>query len=99
MADGLDARALLREADAATKAGDHRSALRVYARVARFYASAGFALKAVAVYRQVRAMLREHAPDEAALDAESYGELLRLYRGLGLEDYARALELEPRNDR
>ncbi len=74
----------LRACDALAKSGKHREALVPYVEAARTYAAKGFALKAVAVYVQVRRLVREHAPDAYDVDAEARAQLIVLYRQLGL---------------
>jgi protein involved in temperature-dependent protein secretion len=52
-ADPTDARLRLKLGDVYARAGDLPSALEQYEWVAKYYARLGFALKAVAVYKQV----------------------------------------------
>jgi hypothetical protein len=90
-----ETRDLLRAGDALAKSGKHREALVPYVEAARTYTAKGFALKAVAVYVQVRRLVREHALDAHDVDAEARAQLIVLYRQLGL--VADALELEREN--
>ena len=87
-------RALLAEGDALAKTGDYGPAVRRYAEVARAYAQEGFSLKAIAVWKQVREIIRAHAPSERELDAEARRQLPLLYRELGLLEDASAIENE-----
>ncbi len=41
---------------------DYEQAIATYDRVGQFYAQQGFALKAIAVYKQIRELIRKHAP-------------------------------------
>jgi hypothetical protein len=90
-----DPRALLREGDERAKAGDYLAAIRLYAEVARGFDESGHHLKAVACFKQVRALIAKCAPAERALDDEVRRRLPVLYRALGLDDHAAALENEP----
>lgn len=89
-----DARRLLREGDALAKDGQPEAALDRYAQVARWYRSTGFPLKAIAVYVQIRRLVREHAPEARVFDDEARLELPSLYRMLGLDADAIAIESE-----
>jgi hypothetical protein len=88
----MDARTLLREADAMLKANEIDLALRGYAQVARYFAEQGFALKAIAVWGQVREIIRKHALSTHPLEREAREQLPKLLRSLGLEQDARAIE-------
>jgi hypothetical protein len=77
------------------KAGDVAEALALYVRAARLYAVEGSTLKAVAVFRQVREMVRKHALTDNALDDEARAALPGLYRALGLDAEADEVEREP----
>ena len=90
-----DPRTLLREGDERAKAGDYVAAIRLYAETARGYDESGHHLKAVACFKQVRDLIAKCAPDERALDGEARRRLPVLYRALGLDDYAEAVENEP----
>ena len=90
--DLVDRRGLLREGDVLVKTGDYRAALDKYAVVARSFASDGVPLKALALWRQVREIIRQHVPSQIELDTEAHGALVTLCRSLGLESDAKALE-------
>ena len=83
-ADPNDARTLLKIGDLQTKMGTYPDAISTYEGVGRLYAQQGFALKAIAVYKQIRELIAKHAP---TLD-ERYGhitpKLAELYEQLGL---------------
>ena len=86
----MEPREALKRADDLLKRGQAEEAADVYKRVALFYASQGFSLKAIALWKQIR-QVAGHVP---ALDAEARKQLIPLYRSLGLEQDARTLEAE-----
>jgi hypothetical protein len=88
------ARVLLKQGDALLKFEDYDGALRAYEQVARGYADDDFALKAVAVWKQIVEIIAKHAPEQRALYEEARASLIPLYRKLGLEDDALRLECE-----
>lgn len=91
---GSDTRRLIHSADAAARAGEFAAAVRQYAEAARIYEAEQQPLKAVAVLRQLRSIVARHAQGETALEAEARSKLPALYRSLGLESEARAVENE-----
>jgi tetratricopeptide (TPR) repeat protein len=82
--DPDDARTLLKVGDLQSKMEAWADAVASYERVAKHYAQQGFALKAVAVYKQIREILQKHVPHLE----ERYGyivpKLAELYTQLGL---------------
>ena len=80
----MEPREVLKKADALLTAGDAQGAIAYYKTVAQFYAAQGFALKSIAVWKQIRTI--------DAHDADARSQLIALYRSLGLEQDARALE-------
>jgi hypothetical protein len=80
----MEPRDVLKKADALLVAGDAQGAVAYYKTVAQFYAAQGFALKSIAVWKQILAI--------PGFDAEARPQLITLYRSLGLEHDARALE-------
>ena len=74
--DPSDIRTKLKVADLLFKLGDHEKAVRTFHEVADFYASQGFLLKAVAVYKQVQRV----KPD----NVEVHLSLAALYEQIGL---------------
>ena len=82
--DPTDARTLLKIGDLQTRIEAYEDALATYEQVARYYSSQGMSLKAIAVYKQIRELIRKHVPDMAA----RYGHILPvmggLYQDLGL---------------
>ena len=92
--DDARVRALLRTGDLLVKAEDYSGALRAYAEAARWYGSTRFPLKAIAVWKQIRDVVRREAPHETTVDQEARTALVPLFRGLGLEQEALAIEAE-----
>ncbi len=88
------ARQLLRDGDALVRDGRYDVALRRYAAAARLLEGAGFALKAVAVLKQIRQIVTNHAPAEHDAEEDARRRLPVLYRSLGLESEALAIEAE-----
>jgi hypothetical protein len=85
-------RATLKKADSLLASGYAREAIAAYASVAQHYATQGFALKAVALWKQIRVIAeRERDP---SLGADARTQLITLYRSLGLVSDAEALEKE-----
>ncbi len=88
--DPNDARTLLKVGDLQSKMEAYADAVATYERVGKFYASQGFALKAIAVYKQIREIIAKHVPQ---LD-DRYGhitpKLAELYQQLGLTSDALA---------
>jgi tetratricopeptide (TPR) repeat protein len=88
--DPNDARTLLKVGDLQSKMEAYPDAVATYEKVGKFYASQGFALKAIAVYKQIREIIAKHVPQ---LD-EKYGhitpKLAELYQQLGLTSDALA---------
>ena len=74
--DPKDVRTLLKIGDLHTKKGDRKEATDAYNRVAEFYSSQGFFLKAVAVYKQILRV------DQSMVDVNV--KLAELYHQLGL---------------
>ena len=56
-ADPNDARTLLKIGDLQSKLASHAEAVATYESVAKLYANQGFALKAIAVYKQIREII------------------------------------------
>ncbi|HEY1957988.1 MAG TPA: hypothetical protein VGH28_20345 [Polyangiaceae bacterium] len=88
--------AKLRRGDWLVRGGEIEKGVRLYAEVARSFRRQGLALAAVAVWTQVRDLLRRET--STALAAEARTELIALYRELGLEGDASALEMEARSE-
>jgi tetratricopeptide (TPR) repeat protein len=88
--DPNDARTLLKVGDLQSKMEAYADAVATYEKVGKFYASQGFALKAIAVYKQIREIIAKHVPQLE----EKYGhitpKLAELYQQLGLTSDALA---------
>ena len=89
-ADPHDARILLKLGDAQSRMSAHAEAVGTYEKVARFYAEQGFALKAVAVYKQIREMVARHLADRSEQFAHITPALAQLYTDLKLVSDAAA---------
>jgi len=82
--DPDDARTLLKIGDLQSKMEAHADAVATYERVGRHYAAQGFALKAIAVYKQVREIIQKHVPGLADRYGHITPQLADLYAQLGL---------------
>ncbi len=60
--DPADVRTLLKIGDLYLRLDQHADAIATYERVGNFYSEQGFAVKAVAVYKQIREIVQKHAP-------------------------------------
>src|SRR5258708_21815159 len=70
--------------------GAHAEAVATYERVGKFYASQGFSLKAIAVYKQIREIIARHLPQLDDKYAHITPKLAELYQQLGLTSDALA---------
>jgi tetratricopeptide (TPR) repeat protein len=82
--DPSDARMLLKVGDLQSKAGTYPEAIATYERVGKLYESQGFALKAIAVFKQVRELIQKHAPQLEDKYVHVTPALAELYKQLGL---------------
>ncbi|MEZ4220555.1 MAG: tetratricopeptide repeat protein [Polyangiaceae bacterium] len=82
--DPNDARTLLKIGDLQARMQAYPDAIATYDSVGNYYASQGFALKAIAVYKQIRELIRKHAPDLADRYAHIVPRLAEIYTQLGL---------------
>lgn len=82
--DPKDARTLLKIGDLQARQQAYAEAIATYDRVGQHYASQGFALKAIAVYKQVRELIRKHAPEQTDRYAHIVPKLAEIYQQLGL---------------
>ncbi|HEY1955739.1 MAG TPA: tetratricopeptide repeat protein [Polyangiaceae bacterium] len=82
--DPNDARTLLKMGDLQLKMAAFPEAITTYERVGRYYAAQGFALKAIAVYKQVREIVQKHVPHLEERYAHIPPKLAELYQQLGL---------------
>jgi hypothetical protein len=81
-------RSRLKLGDLYARAGEVPNALQMYEEVARFYAHQGFVLKAVAVYKEICAIVVRDAPHLRPRYAHVPPILAELYRHLGLSNDA-----------
>ncbi|HEY3815865.1 MAG TPA: hypothetical protein VGL81_01780 [Polyangiaceae bacterium] len=88
--DPNDARTLLKIGDLQSKMEAYADAVVTYERVGKFYASQGFALKAIAVYKQIREIIAKHVPQLEDKYAHITPKLAELYQQLGLTSDALA---------
>jgi tetratricopeptide (TPR) repeat protein len=88
--DPNDARTLLKVGDLQSKMEAYPDAIGTYERVGKFYASQGFALKAIAVYKQIRELIAKHAPTLEERYGHITPKLAELYQQLGLTSDALA---------
>ena len=82
--DPNDARTLLKIGDLQLKIEEYAGAIATYERVGKFYASQGFSLKAIAVYKQIREIISNRAPKLEEKYAHVTPKLAELYQQLGL---------------
>jgi tetratricopeptide (TPR) repeat protein len=88
--DPNDARTLLKIGDLQARLSAYPEAIATYDRVGQFYASQGFALKAIAVYKQIRELIKKHAPELADRYGHIVPRLAEIYTQLGLTSDALA---------
>jgi tetratricopeptide (TPR) repeat protein len=88
--DPNDARTLLKIGDLQARLSAYPEAIATYDRVGQFYSSQGFALKAIAVYKQIRELIKKHAPDLADRYGHIVPKLAEIYTQLGLTSDALA---------
>ena len=88
--DPNDARTLLKIGDLQARMLAFPEAIATYDRVGQFYAAKGFSLKAIAVYKQIRELIRKHAPQLADRYGHIVPKLAEIYTQLGLTSDALA---------
>jgi tetratricopeptide (TPR) repeat protein len=88
--DPNDARTLLKIGDLQSKMEAYADAVTTYERVGKFYGSQGFALKAIAVYKQIREIVAKHLPQLEDKYSHITPKLADLYQQLGLTSDALA---------
>ncbi len=88
--DPNDARTLLKIGDLQARMQAYAEAIATYDRVGHYYAEQGFALKAIAVYKQIRELIRKHAPQLADRYGHIVPRLADIYTQLGLTSDALA---------
>ncbi len=82
--DPTDARTWLKIGDLQARMGAIKEAIGTYIRVGEQYSAQGFALKAIAVYKQIRELIRKQAPELADQYAYLLPMLAVIYVELGL---------------
>ncbi|MFZ5897543.1 MAG: tetratricopeptide repeat protein [Myxococcota bacterium] len=82
--DPNDARTLLKIGDLQARLQAYPEAIATYDRVGQYYATQGFSLKAIAVYKQIREIIKKHAPDLGDRYAHIGPRLAEIYTQLGL---------------
>ena len=87
-ADPTDVPSRLKLADLYAKTGDLPNALQQYEWVAKYYAYVGFALKAIAVYKQICTMVARDAPELRHRYTHVPPILADLFERLGVHDMA-----------
>lgn len=88
--DPNDARTLLKIGDLQSKMETYADAVATYERVGKSYAQQGFALKAIAVYKQIREIILKHVPQLEDRYSHITPKLAELYVQLGLTSDALA---------
>ena len=88
--DPNDARILLKVGDLQSKAAQYADAIETYEKVGRFYAQQGFALKAIAVFKQIKEIIAKHVPNLEERFGHITPKLAELYQQLGLTSDALA---------
>jgi tetratricopeptide (TPR) repeat protein len=82
--DPNDPRLLLKVGDLQHKGEMYQAAVDTYERVAKHYSAQGFALKAIAVYKQIRDLITRHVPQLEDRYQHILPRLGELYQQLGL---------------
>ena len=97
VADPSDTRTLLKIGDLQMKLGAYGDSIVTYERVAKLYGEQGFAVKAIAVYKQVRDIIVKHVPhledkyahivprladQQAAVKAKGMARLIKWWRAI-----------------
>lgn len=85
-----DTRTMLKVGDLQSRMSNFSAAIVTYNTVAESYARDGFFLKAIAVYKQIRELLRKHAPELAPRYAHVTPRLAEIYAKLNLTSDALA---------
>jgi tetratricopeptide (TPR) repeat protein len=82
--DPKDVRTLLKIGDLYLKMEEYVEAITTYERVGQFYSLQGFALKAIAVYKQIREIIHKHVPQFEDRFGHIVPRLAEIYTQLGL---------------
>ena len=86
--DPNDARTLLKLGDLQVRMQLSSDAMQTYDRVAKVYEAQGFAVKALAVYKQIREHIQKRSPELAEQFAHITPRLAKIYTQLGLKSDA-----------
>jgi tetratricopeptide (TPR) repeat protein len=82
--DPNDARTLLKIGDLQARMEAYAEAIATYDRVGQFYSAQGFSLKAIAVYKQIRELIKKHVPQLEDRYGHIVPKLATIYTELGL---------------
>src|SRR6187399_1516664 len=88
--DPNDARTLLKIGDLQARMEAYAEAIATYDRVGQFYSAQGFSLKAIAVYKQIRELIKKHVPQLEDRYGHIVPKLAQIYNELGLTSDALA---------
>lgn len=88
--DPKDVRTLLKIGDLYLRTEEYVEAITTYERVGQFYSLQGFALKAIAVYKQIREIIHKHVPQYEDRFGHIVPRLAEIYTQLGLTSDALA---------
>jgi len=88
--DPNDARTLLKIGDLQARLQAYPEAIATYDRVGQFYSAQGFSLKAIAVYKQIRELIKKHVPQLEDRYGHIVPKLAQIYNELGLTSDALA---------
>ncbi|WP_434042502.1 MULTISPECIES: tetratricopeptide repeat protein [Sorangium] len=88
--DPKDVRTLLKIGDLYLRTEEYVEAITTYERVGQFYSLQGFALKAIAVYKQIREIIHKHVPQHEDRFGHIVPRLAEIYTQLGLTSDALA---------
>lgn len=88
--DPNDARTLLKIGDLQARMEAYAEAIATYDRVGQFYSAQGFSLKAIAVYKQIRELIKKHVPQLEDRYGHLVPKLAAIYTELGLTSDALA---------
>ncbi len=88
--DPGDVRTLLKIGDLHLKLDQHEQAISTYEQVGEFYYREGFSVKAIAVYKQIRGIIRRHAAHLEGRYGHIVPRLAEIYTQLGLTSDALA---------
>jgi len=88
--DPGDVRTLLKIGDLHLRLDSHEDAISTYEQVGEYYYREGFSVKAIAVYKQIRGIIKRHAPHLEGRYGHIVPRLAEIYTQLGLTSDALA---------